>query len=125
MAWIGMLGSPGRLTKDLASDDVLEARYYFSRADEDWSNLPKNASRDITTTANSDHEIGVELLEDGISRLLAQLVHLLILLISFLWLFRVCDTPPSVEQAIASQFDVIVGRYPGIPGCRKRRTSES
>lgn len=59
--------------------------------------IPEDASRNIATTANGNHEIGVELFEDGISRLLAQLVHLLILMISFLRSFRVCDTPLSVE----------------------------
>jgi hypothetical protein len=39
-------------------------------------NIPENASRDVATTANSDHEVGVELLENSLGRLLAQLVHL-------------------------------------------------
>lgn len=40
--------------------------------------IPKNAGRDVTTTADSDHQIGVEVLEDLFGRGLAQLVDLLI-----------------------------------------------
>lgn len=47
------------------------------------NDLPENASRDVATTTNGDHEIGVELFEDGVSGLLAQFVHLKILLVSF------------------------------------------
>lgn len=44
--------------------------------DAEGPNIPENASRDVTTTANSDHEVGVKLLEDSLGRLLAQFVHL-------------------------------------------------
>ena len=43
-----------------------------------FQNLPQDTSRDITTTANGDHQVGTELLQDGIGRLLAQLVHLVV-----------------------------------------------
>lgn len=46
--------------------------------------LPENASRDVATTTNGDHEVGVELFEDGVSSLLAQLVHLEIFLVGFM-----------------------------------------
>jgi hypothetical protein len=38
--------------------------------------IPENASRDVTTAANSDHQVWAELLEDGVRGPLAQLVHL-------------------------------------------------
>jgi hypothetical protein len=39
--------------------------------------VPKNTSRHISTTADGDHEVGVEVLQDSVGGLLAQLVHLL------------------------------------------------
>lgn len=41
-----------------------------------YANSPEDTSRNVTTTANGDHKVRMEILEDGISRLLAQLVHL-------------------------------------------------
>lgn len=38
--------------------------------------VPENAGRHVTTTADSNHEIGVEILEDLVGRGLAQLVDL-------------------------------------------------
>lgn len=38
--------------------------------------LPEDASRDVTTTTDGDHEVRVEILQDGVCRLLAELVHL-------------------------------------------------
>lgn len=40
--------------------------------------IPENAGRNVTATTDSDHEVRVELLEDGVGRLLAQLVHLVV-----------------------------------------------
>ena len=39
--------------------------------------IPKNAGRNIATTADSNHQIGVEILQDGVCRLLAKFMHLL------------------------------------------------
>jgi hypothetical protein len=39
-------------------------------------NVPEDASRNVTTTANGDHEMGVEVLEDFLCGGLAQLVDL-------------------------------------------------
>lgn len=41
-------------------------------------NIPENAGRNITTTTDGNHQVGVEFLEDGIGGLLAQLVHLIV-----------------------------------------------
>lgn len=40
--------------------------------------IPQNASRNVATTTNGDHQVRVEFLEDGIGGLLAQLVHLVV-----------------------------------------------
>lgn len=40
------------------------------------AHVPKNSSRDIASTSDCDHEIGMDLLEDFVGGLLAQLVHL-------------------------------------------------
>jgi hypothetical protein len=45
---------------------------------ESGQDIPENAGRDITTTTDGDHQVGVEFLEDSIGRLLAQLVHLVV-----------------------------------------------
>ncbi len=50
--------------------------------------IPENAGRNVTTTTDSDHEVRVELLEDGVSRLLAQVVHLVVGDIELLGHFR-------------------------------------
>lgn len=42
----------------------------------DCERIPQNARGDIASTANSDHEIGLELIEDLVSCLLAELVNL-------------------------------------------------
>lgn len=39
--------------------------------------VPENASRDVTTTTDGDHQVGVEVLEDVLGRGLAQFVDLL------------------------------------------------
>lgn len=39
--------------------------------------VPENAGRDITTTANSDHKIRLEYIEDLFRRGLTELVHLM------------------------------------------------
>lgn len=38
--------------------------------------LPQNARRDVASTANGDHEVGLELIEDLLGRLLTELVDL-------------------------------------------------
>ena len=73
MAWMGMLGSPGRFKKDLGEIDQSQCRRMRIL---NWA-IPENAGRDITTTANRDHKVGVELLQNGVRRLLAQFVHLI------------------------------------------------
>lgn len=45
---------------------------------ESGENIPENAGRNITTTTDGNHQVGVEFLEDGIGGLLAQLVHLVV-----------------------------------------------
>lgn len=57
-------------------------RFVFREVIQIGNDLPENASRDIATTTNGDHEVGGELFDDGVSGLLAQLVHLKILLVS-------------------------------------------
>ena len=37
---------------------------------------PENARRDVTATANGDHELRLEVIQDALGRVLAQLVHL-------------------------------------------------
>lgn len=39
-------------------------------------NIPKDTRGDITSSTDSDHEVGMEFIEDLLCRLLAQLVHL-------------------------------------------------
>jgi hypothetical protein len=39
--------------------------------------IPEDAGRNVTTTANGNHQVGVELLEDLLGRGLTQLVDLL------------------------------------------------
>lgn len=41
-----------------------------------YVNSPEDTSRNVTTATNGDHKVRVEVLENGIGRLLAQLVHL-------------------------------------------------
>lgn len=38
--------------------------------------IPQNARRDVASAANSDHEVGLELIKDLVSCLLAELVDL-------------------------------------------------
>ena len=70
MAWMGMLGSPERLRKELDITSVGEARAWVV-------GIPEDAGRNVTTTANGNHQVGVELLEDLLGRGLTQLVDLL------------------------------------------------
>lgn len=67
MAWMGMLGSPGRLRNDLLPR--LAGRHEGCRCK--GGELPQDTSRNVATTANRDHQIGVEGVEDFIAGLLA------------------------------------------------------
>lgn len=83
MAWIGMLGSPGRFKNDLDGDDqtvsyyfrnlqkksktiaMLSSHYRISHTTELFvRHVPKNSSRNIAAATDCDNEIGMEVLED-------------------------------------------------------------
>lgn len=71
-----MLGSPGCLRNDLSGEELLGNSGSEGRLQPRSSSIPENAGGDITTTADGDHEVGMEAIEDLLSGGLAQLVHL-------------------------------------------------
>lgn len=72
MAWMGMLGWPGRLRKDLAGQfqSVVVGRGSETRG------IPKDSRGHITAAANGYHKIRLEGVEDFVGGGLAQFVHL-------------------------------------------------
>ena len=42
----------------------------------DWACIPQDARRDITSAANSDHKVGLEVIEDLVRRFLAEFMNL-------------------------------------------------
>ena len=110
MAWMGMLGSPGRFKKDLGkSISHHVTKHVACRMSHATLELviPENAGRDITTTANRDHKVRVELLQNSVCRLLAQFVHLIpgeYCFFFFCCLVLVClgqprNSPPHCDMA--------------------------
>lgn len=51
--------------------------------------LPEDASRDVTTAADGDHEVGFEVIEDTFGRCPTQLVYLVEIMSALL--VKLCD----------------------------------
>lgn len=77
MAWMGILGSPARLRNDLLAKGYMSIgwskRLLHSGCS---SHLPEDTSRDISSSANSDHKVRVEFIQYSVSRSLTELVDL-------------------------------------------------
>ena len=48
----------------------------YLRSSKDSEYIPQNARGDVASAANGDHEVGLELIEDLLGRLLTELVDL-------------------------------------------------
>ena len=65
MAWMGMLGAPGCLRKDLYCALAIFTACKCRRRP------PEDSSWHVTSSANGDHEVGLEVIEDPFCILLA------------------------------------------------------